>query len=71
MPLSTPPCKSFASLQAAMAIQGWTCEIEDSDAGQQFIVSRWGHSRTVSSLAELEQLARVVGAIGLEGRPSV
>jgi hypothetical protein len=50
--------KHFATLQARLALNGWVTSLEASGA---INVSRWGHIRTVDTIAELEAFARRAG----------
>ncbi len=50
--------KHFATLQAHLALNGWVTSLEASGA---INVSRWGHTRTLDTLAELEAFARRAG----------
>jgi hypothetical protein len=50
--------EQFATLQARLALSGW---VTSREAPGCINVARWGHIRTLDTLAELEAFARRAG----------
>ncbi|MDO9092702.1 MAG: hypothetical protein Q7U99_08730 [Rubrivivax sp.] len=55
--------KAFKTLQAVLALKGWTLHHLDAAHGcQRFLASRWGMTRELSDLAAVESFATSIGA---------
>lgn len=55
--------KDFATLQAELALAGWTLQLlRSNDSGSSYAVGRWGMVRQIDGRADLLAFMRQVGA---------
>lgn len=54
--------KRFRTLQARLALVGWTLTEPAASCGGAYVAGRWGMSRTLADLEAVEAFAQQVGA---------